>query len=205
MKKLIVKPTHDINKFFVNYGSTLSLALIFIVFNFDLIGDYLPRFSSSLLTAITYALIAMIPYFLGTYYKNKKIIKLKAIGKAARLGPFLEKKPDSQAYLLSHYYFERNKETKQLEKLKHSVVFNATEKELEILYNKFYDACGALETTTIKIRETIFEIENTMDIKGFSAIVKVRKNGNKRGYFKLHQNQIDMLFGKREFNPIYLD
>ena len=205
MKKLIVKPTHDINKFFVNYGSTLSLALIFIVFNFDLIGDYLPRFSSSLLTAITYALIAMIPYFLGTYYKNKKIIKLKAIGKAARLGPFLEKKPDSQAYLLSHYYFERNKETKQLEKLKHSVVFNATEKELEILYNKFYDACGALEKTTIKIRETIFEIENTMDIKGFSAIVKVRKNGNKRGYFKLHQNQIDMLFGKREFNPIYLD
>ena len=205
MKKLIVKPTYDINKFFVNYGDTLSLALIFIVFNFDLIGDYLPRFSSSLLTAITYALIAMIPYFLGTYYKNKKIIKLKAIGKAARLGPFLEKKPDSQAYLLSHYYFERNKETKQLEKLKHSVVFNATEKELEILYNKFYDACGALEKTTIKIRETIFEIENTMDIKGFSAIVKVRKNGNKRGYFKLHQNQIDMLFGKREFNPIYLD
>ena len=140
MKKLIVKPTYDINKFFVNYGSTLSLALIFIVFNFDLIGDYLPRFSSSLLTAITYALIAMIPNFLGIYYKNKKKIKLKAIGKAARLGPFLEKKPDSQAYLLSHYYFERNKETKQLEKLKHSVVFNATEKELEILYNKFYDA-----------------------------------------------------------------
>tara|TARA_B100001027_G_scaffold38144_1_gene23882 strand:- start:4 stop:621 length:618 start_codon:yes stop_codon:yes gene_type:complete len=205
MKKLIVKPTYDINKFFVNYGSTLSLALIFIVFNFDLIGNYLPRFSSSLLTAITYALIAMIPNFLGIYYKNKKKIKLKAIGKAARLGPFLEKKPDSQAYFLSHYYFERNKETKQLEKLKHSVVFNATEKELEILYNKFYDACGALEKTTIKIRETIFEIENTMDIKGFSAIVKVRKNGNKRGYFKLHQNQIDMLFGKREFNPIYLD
>ena len=137
--------------------------------------------------------------------KNKKMIKVEVIGKAAKLGPFLKKKPDSQTYFLSYYYFDRNKETEKFERLKHRVVFNATEKELEILYNKFYDACGALETTTIKIRETIFEIENTMDIKGFSAIVKVRKNGNKRGYFKLHQNQIDMLFGKREFNPIYLD
>ena len=72
MEKLIVKPTYDINKFFVNYGDTLTLVLLFVIFNFDLIGDYLPRFSSSLLTAITYALIAMIPYFLGIYYKNKK-------------------------------------------------------------------------------------------------------------------------------------
>ena len=62
-------------KFFVNYGDTFSLALIFIVFNFDLIGDYLPRFSSSLLTAIAYGLIAMIPCLLAYYYKNKKKTK----------------------------------------------------------------------------------------------------------------------------------
>ena len=74
MKKLIVKPTYDINKFFVNYGDTLTLILLFVVFNFDLIGNYLPRFSSSLLTGITYGLIAMIPCFLGIYYKNKKKI-----------------------------------------------------------------------------------------------------------------------------------
>ena len=72
MKKLIVKPTYDINKFFVNYGDTLTLILLFVVFNFDLIGNYLPRFSSSLLTGITYGLIAMIPCFLGIYYKKKK-------------------------------------------------------------------------------------------------------------------------------------
>ena len=202
---LKIEPTFDIKKFFVNYGDSLSVVLCLVFFNFDLIGDYLPEFSSSLLTAITYLVIALIPCLLSIYYKNKKMIKLKAIGKAARLGPFLKKESDSQTYFISYYYFERNKETKQLEKLKHSVVFNATEKELEILYNKFYDACGSLETTTIKIKETLFKFENTMDVKGFSAIVKVRKNGNKRGYFKLHQNQIDMLFGKREFNPIYLD
>ena len=77
MKKLILKPTYDINKFFVNYGNTLTLVLLFVVFNFDLIGDYLPRFSSSLLTAITYGLIAMIPCLLGYYYKNKKNTKWK--------------------------------------------------------------------------------------------------------------------------------
>ena len=59
-------------KFFVNFGDTLSLALVFVVFNFDLIGDYLPEFSSTLLTGIIYALIALIPCFLGIYYKNKK-------------------------------------------------------------------------------------------------------------------------------------
>tara|TARA_B100000902_G_C26574772_1_gene558276 strand:- start:8 stop:202 length:195 start_codon:yes stop_codon:yes gene_type:complete len=59
-------------KFLVSYGDTLSLALVFVVFNFDLIGDYLPEFSSTLLTGVTYALIALIPCFLGIYYKNKK-------------------------------------------------------------------------------------------------------------------------------------
>ena len=59
-------------KFFVNFGDTLSLALVFVVFNFDLIGGYLPEFSSTLLTGIIYALIALIPCFLGIYYKNKK-------------------------------------------------------------------------------------------------------------------------------------
>tara|TARA_B100001175_G_scaffold292835_1_gene278906 strand:- start:3284 stop:3478 length:195 start_codon:yes stop_codon:yes gene_type:complete len=59
-------------KFFVNYGNTFSLALTFVIFNFDLIGDYFPEFSSTLLTGITYGLVALIPCFLGVYYKNKK-------------------------------------------------------------------------------------------------------------------------------------
>ena len=137
--------------------------------------------------------------------KNKKMIKVEVIGKAAKLGPFLKKKPDSQTYFLSYNYFERNKETKKLEKLKYRVVFNANEKELEILYNKFYDACGSLETTTIKIRETLFEIRKTRDRKWSTALVYVTKNEIDKGGFFLHQNQIDMLFGKREFNIIYLD
>jgi hypothetical protein len=137
--------------------------------------------------------------------KNKKMIKVEVIGKAAKLGPFLKKKPDSQTYFLSYYYFYRNKETEKLERLKHRVVFNATEKELEILYNKFYDACGSLETTTIKIRETLFKIKKTRDSKWSRAFVTVTKNDIKKGGFFLHQNQIDMLFGKKEFNLIYLD
>ena len=202
---LKIEPTFDIKKFFVNYGDSLSVVLCLVFFNFDLIGDYLPEFSSSLLTAITYLVIALIPCLLSIYYKNKKMIKLKAIGKAARLGPFLKKESDSQTYFISYYYFERNKETKQLEKLKHSVVFNATEKELEILYNKFYDACGSIGKTTIKIRETLFEIRKTRDRKWSTALVYVTKNEIDKGGFFLHQNQIDMLFGKREFNPIYID
>jgi len=137
--------------------------------------------------------------------ENKKMIEVELIGQAAKLGPFLKKKHDSQRYFLSYYYFERNKETKQLEKLKYRVVFNATEKELEILYNKFYDACGSLDTTTIRIRETLFKIRKTRDSKWSTASVIVTKNEIDKGNFMLHQNQIDMLFGKREFNPIYLD
>ena len=72
MKKLIVKPTYDIKKFFVNYRDTLTLVLLFVIFNFDLIGGYLPEFSSTLLTGFIYAIIALIPCFLGIYYKNKK-------------------------------------------------------------------------------------------------------------------------------------
>ncbi len=72
MKKLIVKPKYDIKKFFVNYGDTLTLVLLFVIFNFDLIGDYLPEFSSTFLTGFSYAIIALIPCFLGIYYKNKR-------------------------------------------------------------------------------------------------------------------------------------
>ena len=75
MKKLIIKETQDINKFFINYGDSLSLVLLFVIFNFDLIGDYLPELSSTLLTGITYVVIAMIPCLLGLYYKNKKKAK----------------------------------------------------------------------------------------------------------------------------------
>jgi hypothetical protein len=133
--------------------------------------------------------------------KNKQTIKEEFIGKAARMGPFLKKNPDSQTYFLSHNYFKIvNKETKKMEKRKHRVVFKSTEKELEILYNKFYVACGSLETTFIKIGETLFEIKKAK----YSASVKVTKNNISKGVFLMHQNQVDMLFGKRPFSPNFL-
>ena len=133
--------------------------------------------------------------------KNKQTIKIEFIGKAARMGPFLKKNPDSQTYFLSYNYFKIvNKETKKMEKRKHRVVFKSTEKELEILYNKLYVACGSLETTFIKIGETLFEIKKAK----YSASVKVTKNDISKGVFLMHQNQVDMLFGKRPFNPNFL-
>ena len=60
-------------KFFINNGSglTLILCLIFFVMT-DLTGDYLPKFSNTLLTTITYFIIVLIPVSLSIYYKNKK-------------------------------------------------------------------------------------------------------------------------------------
>ena len=60
-------------KFFVNNGSWLSVALTLIFFVMtDLTGDYLPKFSSTFLTGITYLIIALIPVILSIYYQNKK-------------------------------------------------------------------------------------------------------------------------------------
>ena len=60
-------------KFFINNGSwlTVALTLIFFVMS-DLTGDYLPKFSNTLLTTITYFIIVLIPVSLSIYYKNKK-------------------------------------------------------------------------------------------------------------------------------------
>ena len=60
-------------KFFINNGSglTLILCLIFFVMT-DLTGDYLPKFSNTFLTGITYFIIASIPVALSIYYQNKK-------------------------------------------------------------------------------------------------------------------------------------
>ena len=60
-------------KFFINNGSglTLILCLIFFVMT-DLTGDYLPKFSSTFLTGITYFIIVLLPVSLSIYYKNKK-------------------------------------------------------------------------------------------------------------------------------------
>ena len=60
-------------KFFINNGSwlTVALTLIFFVMT-DLTGDYLPKFSNTLLTTITYFIIVLIPVSLSIYYKNKK-------------------------------------------------------------------------------------------------------------------------------------
>ena len=59
-------------KFFINNGSwlTMALTLIFFVMT-DLTGNYLPKFSSTLLTGITYFIIVMIPVSLSIYYNNK--------------------------------------------------------------------------------------------------------------------------------------
>ena len=59
-------------KFFINNGNFLSgaLTLIFFVMT-DLTGDYLPKFSNTLLTTITYLIIVLLPVSLSIYYKNK--------------------------------------------------------------------------------------------------------------------------------------
>ena len=59
-------------KFFINNGYWLSMALAFILFMTDLIGDYLPKFSNTFLTTATYFLIVMLPVSFGIYYKNEK-------------------------------------------------------------------------------------------------------------------------------------
>ena len=60
-------------KFFINNGNFLSgaLTLIFFVMT-DLTGDYLPKFSNTFLTGITYFIIVLLPVSLSIYYKNKK-------------------------------------------------------------------------------------------------------------------------------------
>ena len=60
-------------KFFINNGSllTMGLGLIFFIMN-DLTGDYLPKFSNTLITIITYFIIVLLPVSLSIYYKNKK-------------------------------------------------------------------------------------------------------------------------------------
>ena len=60
-------------KFFINNGSWLSVALTLIFFVMtDLTGDYLPKFSNTLLTITTYFIIVLLPVSLSIYYKNKK-------------------------------------------------------------------------------------------------------------------------------------
>ena len=60
-------------KFFINNGSwlTMGLGLVFFIMN-DLTGDYLPKFSNTLITIITYFIIVLLPVSLSIYYKNKK-------------------------------------------------------------------------------------------------------------------------------------
>ena len=59
-------------KFFINNGNGLSLilGLIFFIMN-DLTEDYLPKFSNTFLTGITYFIIVLVPVSLSIYYKNK--------------------------------------------------------------------------------------------------------------------------------------
>ena len=47
------------------------MALAFTVFLTDL-GDYLPKFSNTFLTTVTYFLMVMLPISYRIYYKNKK-------------------------------------------------------------------------------------------------------------------------------------
>jgi len=61
-------------KFFVNNGNWLSgaLTVIFLIMTGSETVDYLPKFSNTLLTTITYFIIILIPVSLSIYYKNKK-------------------------------------------------------------------------------------------------------------------------------------
>jgi hypothetical protein len=61
-------------KLFINNGNFLTgtLTLIFLVMTGSETVDYLPKFSNTLLTTITYFIIVLIPVSLSIYYKNKK-------------------------------------------------------------------------------------------------------------------------------------
>ena len=61
-------------KFFIKNSSFLTgvLALIFFVMNASETVDYLPKFSNTLLTTITYFIIMLLPVSLSIYYNNKK-------------------------------------------------------------------------------------------------------------------------------------
>jgi hypothetical protein len=48
------------------------MLLAFTVFTTDLIIDYLPKFSNTFLTTLTYFLIVMLPVSFGIYYNNKR-------------------------------------------------------------------------------------------------------------------------------------
>ena len=58
-------------KFFITNGHWVSMALAFTVLLTDF-GDYLPKFSNTFLTTVTYFLIVMLPVSFGIYYNNKK-------------------------------------------------------------------------------------------------------------------------------------
>ena len=64
-------------KFFINNGNFLTgaLTLIFLVMTGSETVDYLPKFSNTLLTTITYFIIVLLPVSLSIYYKNKKWMK----------------------------------------------------------------------------------------------------------------------------------
>ena len=61
-------------KFFINNGNFLSwaLTLIFLVMTGSETVDYLPKFSNTLITTITYFIIVLLPVSLSIYYKNEK-------------------------------------------------------------------------------------------------------------------------------------
>lgn len=59
-------------RFFINNGYWISMLLAFTVFMTDLIIDYLPKFSNTFLTTLTYFLIVMLPVSFGIYYNNKR-------------------------------------------------------------------------------------------------------------------------------------
>ena len=59
-------------KFFVNNGNWLSMILSMFVFFIGLPKNYIPEFSSSILTNITYLIVVFLPVSLSIYYRNKK-------------------------------------------------------------------------------------------------------------------------------------
>ena len=133
---------------------------------------------------------------------NKKVI---LIGKTQKLGPYLRKKIGANTYFLSYDYFKIvDTNTKKMERRKHRIAFKASEDEIEMLYNNFYAACGGVGTTTIKVGETLFKFIKSRDCKFCRATITATKDDVFKGQFSLHQTQVDMLFGKRPFNQIWL-
>ena len=64
--------SYFMKRFFVNNGGWLTVGLAILIYFIGLPDNYLPEFSNSFLTTITYGIIVFLPVSLSIYFKNKK-------------------------------------------------------------------------------------------------------------------------------------